>query len=419
VVEIVRFKASGIDEVVARTKVMRDEAQRANETYQVTNRLLNDPAYQRHAKMMAAYARNSELVALRTRNAALAQAAADGSAARQLRTVSKLNAEHAKTQRYIQLTARYGDRLGGFLARYGTGLSRVGGAIGLGVTGVAGVGVGLARQGFEGTVEQARFQAEQQRIAREMAGVFKPVMELFTRGARGIRQQLERTTEAEQNALMIGTAVAGTAGGFMAMRAVASTIGMFAGAPAAAQFRGMALRGGVGMAGAGLATYGIATNNTPVGAAGGAMTGFAVGGPMGALVGGAAGAAASSPGVRPGENVPQYYSRMRQEGSTVVGASLDVVGAALGKLWKGVVGGREEGGPDASRRAVTLAGGGFEATGSAYDRLSAGIERVEGETPARADSLAPLRIAIEGLTAEVRRAAALRERGDRPGERGW
>jgi hypothetical protein len=99
------------------------------------------------------------------------------------------------------------------------------------------VGVALAsvasynvvRSGFSGTVEEARFNNEWQSMTRELAAVFKPLMEAATDATRYVRQQLEKLDSNQQDLLMYGAlgtvgaiglhkmgmlgAVAGTAGG--------------------------------------------------------------------------------------------------------------------------------------------------------------------------------------------------------------
>jgi hypothetical protein len=426
VVEVVRFTEKGVSDVAARTKAMGNEVDEAVKKQKTLLGLLADPRYAKHQQRVAGMRQQYELMALRARNVAAAAGLADGSTARQIRAVARLNDQYARLQRTAQLTARYGDRLGGFLARYGGSASKIGGMVGLGLTGVAGVGAGLARQGFQGTVEQNRLDAETNRISREMAGAFKPVMDLFTRGARAVRERLERTSEGGQNALLAGTAVAGTAAGVMALRGAAQLIGAVAGDTMATKFRGMALRGAAGMAGAGMLGYGVGTGSVASGAIGGAMLGFSVGGPKGAVVGAVAGGSAAHaqnlPNAQAGESPWEYYARRRAAGGTMFGASIDTLTEGVSETWKwATVSGHTHRGPsaeaEAARRNVTLAGGGFEATGSAYDRLSAGIERVEG---ADAGGSGVLAAAMRALAETIRAATeAGRAPLRRPGEPGF
>lgn len=411
VVEVIKFTSQGVPEIVAQTKVMARETQSVTQRYTTLLGLVNNPAFVKHAAWLERMARSHELISMRLRNQAYAQRVADGSAARQMRAAQQLNAEYARMQRRVELTARYGERLGGFLATHGAALSKVGGMMGIGLTSVAGMGVGLARQGFEGTVEKNRLTSELSMISRELAGAFKPVMDVATKFAKVVRQRLEKTGESGQNAIMTA-GIVGTAGASLtAFRAVANTIGAVAGETMASKFRGMALRGAAGLAGAGLLTYGVAAGNVTSGALGGAILGFSVGGPVGALAGGVAGGltakAQGTPTAMGGEGPAEYWSRLRRSGRSWGGTAIDTGLEGISETYHWMFSGfkdvkqRHAEREAESRRQVQLAGGGFEDMDSYYTRLTSAVEKKEGErelTGAMRDLADELRRRDSGLS---------------------
>ena len=197
VVEIVRFTEKGIDEISAHTKAMTGEINEAQKKAKILAGLMNDPRYARHAQKIETVNRQYELMALRMRNVAAAQGLADGSTVRHQRSVQRLNEQYARTRREVELVAKYGERAGRFLARHGEKLTAAGNAGALAAGGIAATSFGLARQGFQGTVEQARFDLEMKMLSRELAGIFKPVMEVMTRGG-AIYPQTARTARRKR-----------------------------------------------------------------------------------------------------------------------------------------------------------------------------------------------------------------------------
>jgi hypothetical protein len=118
------------------------------------------------------------------------------------------------------------------------------------------VGVALAsvasynvvRSGFSGTVEEARFNNEWQSMTRELAAVFKPLMEAATDATRYVRQQLEKLDSNQQDLLMYGAL--GTVGaiglhkmGMLGAVAKTSGAGLMTGGRGAATVAGAAVRG--------------------------------------------------------------------------------------------------------------------------------------------------------------------------------
>ena len=211
IVEIIKFTSSGIPDITARTKAMSGEIKEATAKGKALAGVMNDPRFARHAKLLDQIARANELIALRMRNTAAAARLADGSAVSQLRSVSQLNDKYAQIQRRTEAIAKYGERWGSIVAKYG----RIGAAAGNLATGAAATGVGtvsaLAARGFQNTVELNRFSAEMQMLSRELAGVFKPFLTVATKAARTARVGLERLDRGGQNRLMWGTVGTGAA----------------------------------------------------------------------------------------------------------------------------------------------------------------------------------------------------------------
>jgi len=73
-----------------------------------------------------------------------------------------------------------------------------------------------ANRGFQGTVELARLQAETEMLAREFAGVMKPMMDLMTTITRKARKGMEGLSENQQD--WIQRAVIGVVVGGIALR---------------------------------------------------------------------------------------------------------------------------------------------------------------------------------------------------------
>lgn len=413
VIEVVKFVSQGVPEIAAQTKAMNAEADETVTRYKALQNLVANPAYTRHAVTMEKLARGTELynaklrnavaterlrdgsaarqlaanvklnkeherTQLKLRNVAAAQGLADGSTVKHIREVERLNKEHEKTQRIAEYTAKYGNRIGRLVEQHGAKLTMIGGALG----GVAGTGAGLARQGFQGTVEQAKYDYEIHRLSREMASAMKPVMDLMTRGARAIRERMERLDGGGQDAVMGGILAGGTAAGAVAMHGASQMIGLVAGETMAAKLRSGFIRGGVGLAGAGALGYGLMAGNVTSGALGGAALGFSVGGLGGAVVGGIAGGVATqasiSPKARPGETGMQYWNRMRnQEGKSWFGTYIAAQGEAISKAWDWATTNGKK------RRDVQISGGGFDAPGTGFERVNAAISRQEGEKEPR------------------------------------
>jgi F0F1-type ATP synthase membrane subunit c/vacuolar-type H+-ATPase subunit K len=85
--------------------------------------------------------------------------------------------------------------------------------MGQGAMGYAGIGVGigvgaLATRGFQGTTEAARLDREYELLGREVAGVFKPLVDGMANLFRDMRLWMRSLNEGEQNQLLQGSGTA-------------------------------------------------------------------------------------------------------------------------------------------------------------------------------------------------------------------
>lgn len=314
--------------------------------------------------------------------------------------------------------------------------SRLGGAAGAAVTGVAGAAVGAGLAGFRGTVEWNRLQLEIQMVSRELAGAFLPAIKFATGALQMLRKGLERLTPRGQNQLLLGgLAFGGLAAAGLARAGLGGLFGgLFGGgaavagaAGAAGAARGLGLRAGLGLGlgGALASSYGYGTEVAAGGAAVGGLASLArgkgflrgagrIGGPL--ALGSIAAEAVSG----------DYYTELRARGhsklTSIVGAAgggvMDFLsGGAYGEAFRKRMGSGTgpfssaealsafRGGaaaPDAKRRMVTIADAGFEASGSAFERLTTRLALSDaGEEPKKeaSDLLADIRdILVDAVT---------------------
>lgn len=257
------------------------------------------------------------------RNKELAAAMADGSFARQAREMAVLTREYERMRREAELVARYGERAGAFLARYGGALNAAGR---LGADTV-GTGVGQARalaaRGMGGTVEQARMDYALDQLSRQFAAVMTPLTQSMTYLAGQLERRMRGMDGSEQNRLLVGIVGAG--------------VGLRYGG----------ILGGVagGAAGAGLMGGGSSTT-AMLGMTAGAALGYRYGGPVGAVAGGSVGLVAGTSRSFAGESGTEYYNRMRRPvaegggGATVLGAYLSGMGESARRLFENPLPGR-------------------------------------------------------------------------------
>ena len=379
VVEVVRFTEKGLSEIDARTKAFAGEIDEVAKRQKVLLGVLADPRFQKHQQRIDGMRKQYELMTLRARNVATAQSLADGSAARHLRSVTKLNEQYERMRREVELVAKYGERTGQVLARYGGVLGGMGRA-GVAMGGMAAASAGgMARSGFEGTVELNRFNAEMKMLSRELAAAFKPLMTVATKAVRTGRRGMESMGPGGQNAIMYGGM------GVMGLGAWKLATWL-TGAPSpwtTAKWAGRQARAGLRGIGGGHA---------------------------------ARGAGRAAPVVAAGIEGYDEYTRYRDTGFTkrnVAHTGLRAIDVApggsilrrafdrnMGRL--GFGGGNVDGGamgagrgaappaPPEARRAVTLAGGGWEEVGSGHARLNTAIGMTEGKEDDSEEALGPV-----------------------------
>lgn len=366
-----------------------------------------------------------EKTTMLARNAALAAGLADGSEARRVRSAQALNAEYEKLQRRAELVANYGERLGGFLARGDKVFGAAGRLGGYAMTAAVATGGGLVRSGFSNTVESNRMGLETKMLGRELAGAFKPVIDVATRVTRSVRKFMEGLDSTGQNVVMFGG---------LALSA-AATLRLITGGG----IMGSMARGALGLSGGGLlgrAGPSLAANaaGSAVGSAAGRAGGSAIAGgaaargagswKAGAARAGAAGIAAYS-AIEGGSG--GYYTEMRARGHNKFEAAIAAGGGGFidlisqgtralgfhektyGEAFRAQMGSGQNGFATAEqladfkrrgedRRAVAIAGGGFDEAGSGYDRLNTAISMVEAERE-RTDSVTSV---MEPIMTEIR-----------------
>lgn len=206
------------------------------------------------------------------RNRKLAITLRDGSFARHAAQMAQINREHEKLRRVAavqQLVAERG-RAGAAVEMARPHLGTLGRTAAVGY-GVAAATVGsMARSGFGGTVEGYRLEIAWQRLSRQIAAVFVPVMDRVSRVVEKTTLWFQRLNGSQQDAIMaVGLATAGVVAFGAAVKVAAVTlgalsgvvraVGMVAGAAGlstAAGAAGSAMGAGAGAAGGTAATAG-------------------------------------------------------------------------------------------------------------------------------------------------------------------
>jgi hypothetical protein len=157
-VELVTFRASGLEEINSRLKAFQKETEEAQRRQKALMGLMNDPKYQQHAQKIATINRQTELMALKLRNVQLAADVASGALGRHTAATAKLNAEHAKLQKQANLQALIAEhgKFGGLLKHHAAEFATLKNVATLGYLSLTGMAVGLVHAGLQGTVEGAR-----------------------------------------------------------------------------------------------------------------------------------------------------------------------------------------------------------------------------------------------------------------------
>ncbi len=369
-----------------------------------------------------------ETRAVRQQQQKLERGMSDGS----LAVLERRRREYEKTAHLAELIAKHGERTGRFLARHGTTLEAAG-KIGTYAGGAAlATGAGLVRSGFQGTVEGNRLALETKMLGRELAGAFKPVIELTTRVTRGLRRFMETLGPAGQNVVMfgglalsgamtlrmlggghlLGAAARMMMGGGLLGRAGPSIAANVAANAAGSAAGNAATRGGSSAAGAAAAKTAAAGAGSGV-----AGTAAAGSGPVGWAVAAGAGTFLGSryaeqqvEGDGFGSRATRFAHRALRDTMIPFGGSIDSY--ADRQLGTGTGAGGAGGDP---RRQVQLAGGGFEEAGSGYDRIASAIATVDAEREGAAEAgTVEVVLGLKRIAdlLEAQRAAA--ERGPAP-----
>jgi len=201
---------------------------------------------------------------------------------------SQEQARAAAEARRLDLRQRYGTAGALYGRLEQASQSRAGRMLGGGAM-AAGVAAGnAARSGFQGTVEQNQLDYQMQLMNREFASAFKPMIELFTKGVRYVREFMEGLDGTGQKLVMLGTLLAGGVGvaglagvGGLGRRAIGGLAGMALGGPMMGMAGMMMAGGGGGAAAAGGGMNMAALAASGVGAAGVAGGGVAARGGRG------------------------------------------------------------------------------------------------------------------------------------------
>lgn len=350
------------------------------ETERLKNRKqdVRSGAYAMDAQERQSLQRQQQMVALAERESLVKQ----GAYAEELKgrdAILRKQKEVEALEKRAGYEARMGRRLGGIAANLDAASRNpilralLGGAGGMAMAAGA-AATGGAAKGFQGTVEWNRLQLELQMVSRELAGAFLPAIQFATRELGAFRSILEGMSPGQQNAVMYGgLALSGVAAGKMlgvggmvsgAIKAVKGTAAVAAGG-----LMGMGNWGGV----QGLPP-GAAPATGPMGRAG------ALAKAGGRLLGRLAPPVAM---VAEGIDAAQHYRA--QSDKRVAGLRLgsyalptplgdlyrqgtDSFGGSRQQVQERTVRAPEGANPD--RRRVTWADAGFEASGSAFERVT-------------------------------------------------
>jgi hypothetical protein len=342
----------------------------------------------------------------------LNRAVEDGTYVRQARQLEAVNRQYERMRREAEMVARYGETTGKFLSRYGAAMSAAGGVAGA----VGAYGMSMARRGLSGTVEQAQQDAAEKRVARELAGVMKPLTGAITKFAEKLGDRLERMSTTEQDVVGGGLAVGGSLG---ALHFGSRLLGYGGLGSLATRAVGGGPLGPAAMAR--LAASSAAP--TEAAATGGLLARF--GAPAAAVLGTAAVQFGSRRLDRETAGDDGFFGRASRLGTRfarqlTTGAATPLLdpfyerasAAVSGTGLAGASGvGRPEG-PNPERRQVSVSGGGFGEAGEAYDRLNNAIQRVEAaranEEPEEGSAARGL---LELLRPAIERYMSGRDRG--------
>lgn len=413
IVELIKFASAGVPEILADVGKLDEFLGRAKkaatgaaESQKALAGAMADAKYREQAGSILATEqatrRLNELTRRRLELETRRQFVTSGAYVRDYRASQVVRREQERIfelERRALYQARFG-RFGGGLAYHADRLSRSRAgqmAVAAGVTTTA-----MAMSGFSGTVEGNRLQLELQMISRELAGAFKPAIEFVTKALQGLRKGLERLGPNGQDAIAIGMGGLGLLGMYRSVGMLGRMAGVGGATAAAAGGGGLgaaAAGGGLGLMArrglmfAGGVGLGAAAHEMGVDTTTGMLGAGALGLGHGALTrtGGtalkAAGRFALPVGIgMAGADAVDMYGARRDAGESRLGAGLRSAAHGLTSFATlGMVdlydkpGGRGVEGPNKDRRMVTIADSGFEAPGSAFERITNKLALVDAE----------------------------------------
>lgn len=240
----------------------------------------------------------------------------------------------------------------------------------------------LTRRGFAGTVEWEKFQWELTRLGRQLASVFKPLLDIVTKVTGALADWMAKFTSGQQNLVALGLGTAGVMGYAKILKNSPSLVPNVA--------RGASLTAGVvgGTAAALAATTTAKTVTTTAKTATTAATAATTGkwllkgvgkiaGPIGLVLAGWDAGAGAEYGYTAARE--RGYSRFK---SSIVGLGYGMlnmipftdVHSIESYMNKNYF--NEEGDNEIKRRDVTISGGGIQELGTGYENVHEAISKV-------------------------------------------
>ncbi len=414
IIELVKFTAAGTNDVVAAAKMLADESNKAAAAHAELAKAIADPGVRDNAVSLELVRRSTAaLTAIETKRLDLTvrrQRLTSGAFATELRGTQLLGREKEKVERAERragLNAQYG-RVGGAAAYYAdTKAARFAGGAAVGIAGTA---VAAAKGGFSGTVEGNRLALEFKLVSRELAGAFKPAIEIVTKALQNFRHWLEKLSPQRQNQLAL-------VGGGVLTLAAAKVLGITGAIGTAAGWAGRAAFG-TGAAGAASAAEtaaaragatripGLAATPPPA-ATGGAVPGVGTGGGFGSRALRFGGrilpvAAMGYEAYKTGKDVATEEKPLRalgRHGARALDALFELKGipmptGGMAAAFDARYGANKPSDKKADRNKVTIADAGFEGAGSAYERVTNALALTDAQIDTR-DVLTQIRDMIQ------------------------
>lgn len=363
----------------------------------------------------AALARKQQMVALAEREGLVRE----GVYAEELKgrdAILRKQKQVEELERRAGYEARMGRRLGGLAANLDAAarnpvLRALLGGVGGAAMAAGAAATGGAAKGFQGTVEWNRLQLELQMVSRELAGAFLPAVQFATRELKEFRGWLEGMTPGQQNAVMAGGLALGGAAAWrmLGLGGLASVIGKFT-------------RGASGLMQGG--NWSQVPGAAPAKPPGGFRSPGRVGGWIGAGMAAiqvASNASNGYPDIPGRENTPENRAKAERLGSRdrligtrtagdyqderrreaeARGEPISVGGVQYPGERKmrtnpdgSITTTRPDGstttrpGANPNRRMATIEGGGFEASGSAFERITDRLARTGQDAGDSSESL--------------------------------